>query len=561
MSSESSQDRFKSEPPRRRPVRVRWSFFDYFWFVLKNVVGWIFILGSPWLGVLLPGPGGLPLFLIGFALVTFPGKRKITSHVMRGRPVQVDPQVFTLIATIASVAITAVLIWLMVDKYEHLLRSLHVGFLGIFGVCALAAGITWLIMRLLVSIVNWVLRRMPRVRKFIRPWLRKYGINLLPPRRKIDTLSGGVTQNDEDEIIRFSENYRSGMESTWHFLKPWLKRMFSVTITVAIAIWMIRPVRKNWDEVGEQILRTNPWVFALAAMMFAFFLVVFRATVWRQILAGLGHPLPMKPVVRIWSFSELARYVPGSVVQFVGRVILVKPYGVNAGTCTTSQILELSVFLLSNIVVAVSCLLYFGFKYMHGMARSSLILVALMIPLLLLLLHPKVFYPLVNRVLAMAGRPLITTRLRKRGLFALACWTILGLLWQSIAVWLITCQLFSFPIQKWWLLAGAYCLAWCAGFLAFWAPGGFGVREFCFVTAMQFALPPAVRANLPESPGAVSGILLVLAVLLRLWTIAGELIVASLAYLFDYRGAMGRADAPGRVAATSPLKAPSPSVP
>src|SRR5688572_30808975 len=94
-------------PHRTPPVRVRWSFFDYFWFVFKNVIGWTFMIASPILGVAIPGPGGIPIFLIGFALVTFPGKRRITSHVMRGRAVKVNPQVFTMVATIASVAVTA----------------------------------------------------------------------------------------------------------------------------------------------------------------------------------------------------------------------------------------------------------------------------------------------------------------------------------------------------------------------------------------------------------------------------------------------------------------------
>ena len=70
-------------------------FADYFWFILKNVIGWTFILASPVLGVALPGPGGIPVFLIGFALVTFPGKRKITSRVMRGKPLRLEASIFT----------------------------------------------------------------------------------------------------------------------------------------------------------------------------------------------------------------------------------------------------------------------------------------------------------------------------------------------------------------------------------------------------------------------------------------------------------------------------------
>jgi len=553
MSNTSAKLEYESNAPPPR-VRVAWSFFDYFWFVLKNVVGWIFILGSIPFGLTIPGPGGVPMFLIGFALVSFPGKRKITSHVMRGRPMHVDPGIFTMIATVASIIVTAAVIWFIRVRYEEILQELHLSFFGVFGICALAAGITWVIMRLLVSLVNWVLRKMPRVRKFIRPWLRKYGINLLPPRRQRNKLSGAVTQNDENEILTFSDSYSRRLKASWTWLKPWLKRLFSVSITFAIAIWMVKPVTKHWDEVQDQVLKTNPWQFALSAIMFATFLVVFRALVWRRILAGLGHPLPVRPVVRVWSMSELARYVPGSVMQFVGRVFLIKPYGVSGSICSTSQILELVVFLLSNIIVAVSCLAYFGNRHLHGYARFWLILVAALVPLLLTLLHPRVFYPLMNRILAKLKKPSISTKLRKRSLFALVCWTILGLLWQSFAVWLITHNLLALPIEKWWVLAGAYCLAWCAGFLAFWAPGGVGVREFVFATAMQVALPPAARQALPASPEAVSGILIVLAVLLRLWTITGELIVAGLACLMDYRGAMDKPDAVGRNAAVPVVK-------
>src|SRR3954467_11279304 len=80
---------------------------DYFWLVLKNVIGWIFILASLPVGVTLPGPGGIPLFLVGFALVTFPGKRRLTTRVMRGRPMRMEPVYFTFLVTFISVLITA----------------------------------------------------------------------------------------------------------------------------------------------------------------------------------------------------------------------------------------------------------------------------------------------------------------------------------------------------------------------------------------------------------------------------------------------------------------------
>src|SRR4051812_40634215 len=71
---------------------------EYAWFIIRNVVGWVLILASIPVGVLLPGPGGLPMFLIGFALVTFPGKRKLTARVLRGRLLRLEDRAYAMTA-------------------------------------------------------------------------------------------------------------------------------------------------------------------------------------------------------------------------------------------------------------------------------------------------------------------------------------------------------------------------------------------------------------------------------------------------------------------------------
>src|SRR5207237_8167390 len=94
---------------------------------------------------------------------------------------------------------------------------------------------------------------------------------------------------------------------------------------------------------------------------------------------------------RIWSTSELARYLPGSIWQVVGRVFLVRPYGVSGSICSTSQILELCVFLLANVLIAAACLLWFGAK-IDLAARTWLRTALLLVPALALVLPPKFFY-------------------------------------------------------------------------------------------------------------------------------------------------------------------------
>jgi hypothetical protein len=534
-------------------------FTGYFWFIVKNVIGWIFILGAFPIGIALPGPGGIPLFLIGFALVTFPGKRRLTSRVMRGRPMNLEAEIFTFATAVASVLVTLALLWFISRyKYEPILERYHLKSAQLVGICLLALVVTWLVMRLALQIANWVIQNMPRVRRRVRPWLRKHGINLLPPRRKqlaaattttattMTTTTQGA-MNGSEEILEFSARHQDRLRWLWGAAKPWLKRAVGVAITVAIFAYILGPIFQKWTDVREHIWRTSPLRFAAASGMFAIFLFVFRALVWRRILQTFGHRLPVAAATRIWSTSELARYLPGAIWQVVGRVYLCKPYGVRGSVCSVTQILELAIFLLANVLVAVSCLLYFGFKNVHGAARWWLVAACALVPVLAFLLHPKTFYGIINHVMRRLNKPAIVRRLRGHELFALLAWNVLGLLWQSVALYLILKDPLYLKIQWWWVLAGAYSLAWVAGFLAVWAPGGIGVRELVFVTAMHVLLPDAVRQRF-DDPKIFTGFLAFLSVLLRLWTVAGEIILAAIAYGLDLRGALGHPDAPGRMA-------------
>ncbi len=536
---------------RDQAAGLKQFFGAYFWFIVKNVIGWIFILGALPLGVFVPGPGGLPVFIIGFALVTFPGKRRLTSRVMRGRPFDLQTRLFTFLTAMVSVLITSLILWLFVgeDRYKRLQQSYGLQIAHLIGILAVALFVTWLVTRLGLQLANWLLMQMPIIRRRIRPWLRKRGFRILPPRRKSadeSPATNGATPTDPDEILVIHERHHKRLWYVWSLLKPWLRRAVAVGITIAIFAWILQPIFDKWPDVRALIYRTSIVRIVVASGMFAFFLFAFRALVWRRILQAFGHTIPVAAAVRIWSTSELARYVPGVIWQVVGRVYLVRPYGVRGSVCSVSQILELSLFLLANMIVAVSCLLYFGIKNVEGVARNWLYLASALVPVLLVLVHPKIFHGMVNPIIKRLGKPPIVRHLSGWQLAALLGWNILGLVWQSLALFFILDEPLQLKADWWWVLAGAYCLAWCAGFLAVWAPGGIGVRELVFVTAMNVALPDAVRDSFAQRE-VLLGFLAFLSVLLRVWTTLGELLLATIAYALDIRGALGFPDAPGRV--------------
>ena len=170
-------------------------------------------------------------------------------------------------------------------------------------------------------------------------------------------------------------------------------------------------------------------------------------------------------------------------------------------------------------------------------------------PTLAALLHPRIFYGITNRILEKIGKPPITKRLRGWKLVKLLGYIILGLIWQSLAVFLIAQPILGLKPDWWWMIAAAYCLGWIAGFLAFWAPAGLGPREWVFAAVMMVLVPQQVRDELfHNDTAAFTATVYFLGFLLRLWTVTGEMILWGASLLIDYRGTLNRADAPGRVA-------------
>ena len=194
-------------PPTSRRQRF---LAGYTWLVLKNVLGWLLILCSFVAGPLVPGPGGIPLFLIGFALVSFPGKRRLTARVLRGRPVRVKRRSFAVACVLVALALPAVVL-IVARPRSAWLGGLTAGNKpALAAAFALGAALTWLLARSTPAALNLVLRVAARGRRKFRPWLRRHHIRLLPPRwrRRHAHEAGSGPFRLKDEILKFGRRRR-----------------------------------------------------------------------------------------------------------------------------------------------------------------------------------------------------------------------------------------------------------------------------------------------------------------------------------------------------------------
>jgi uncharacterized membrane protein YbhN (UPF0104 family) len=502
---------------------VAQSFFaGQFWFIFRNVVGWILIFASPVVGFL-PGPGGILVFIIGFALASIPGKRRITTRVMRGKPIRINQTSLVVLTTLLSIAACAAIVFTYRAHLDAVVRWLEITdddyervFALIIGTSLLAIPVSWLFIKIALLVINFMLRTLPFARRYARPWLAKRGVRFLPSRRK----------SDANEILQISASNQKRVVAIWQWTYRWARRAAIIGLTVWIFYAILKPVWFAWPETSARLKTISPTDIIISASMFAAFLVL-RGFLWRAVLIGLGHRIPAMPALRAWITSEVTRYVPGAIWQVVSRVAMIKPWGVRGSVVSTSQVLELAIFVLANIVMAIVTLAWVGFGRMDGLARFWMGFAMATAPMLALILHPSIFNRVTNWILRRLGKPPLATRVSLRRLLALMMVYLGGLVWQSAAIWLLLRGPLQLEPHHLPIVAGAYSLAWTAGFIAVWAPGGLGVREAVLIAAMKLVLPATIRLDIEDT-----SVLEAISVLLRVWTILGEIIVFVVAWLF-----------------------------
>jgi hypothetical protein len=216
-----------SSIPSTLPIRPRWRLMDYFWFLFNNIVGWLFILLAGPVGLTFPGPGGLPLFLIGFAMITLPGKRALTSRVMRGIPVNSNSRLYRWIAGVIAFSAPGMLFsWLSWFIYHDQRRWYLLSrdqWLDIwkqapwqtllFLVYLCLVTLIWIFAVHGAWIINLGLALVPYVRRKARPWMRRKGLDLLPPRRRKRLLQKGAPA--DEGILEIDPRYQHFAQRLW----------------------------------------------------------------------------------------------------------------------------------------------------------------------------------------------------------------------------------------------------------------------------------------------------------------------------------------------------------
>lgn len=266
------------------------------------------------------------------------------------------------------------------------------------------------------------------------------------------------------------------MGSRWLRLGQWI-------VALAIIGFAARSLIRNWHELAAQPLawRVDPLLLLLAAaVVWAMYAVLVNA--WRVMLASWGERLDGWTAGRIWTVSNLGKYLPGKVWAIAGMALMARQAGVSPAAATGSAVILQVIAIGSGAAVAALTGAGALERLRPGTTLALAVLVTAALGGIALLFWPPVLRRLLRLAAPEAGDR--TTPPVRGILFGLGA-NLTAWIGYGVALWLLARGLLPAAGLDLLPAIAVFTASYLAGFLALIAPGGLGVREGLFILMLQ----------------------------------------------------------------------------
>ncbi|HSU93510.1 MAG TPA: lysylphosphatidylglycerol synthase domain-containing protein [Gemmatimonadaceae bacterium] len=284
-----------------------------------------------------------------------------------------------------------------------------------------------------------------------------------------------------------------------------LLRVVQLALAAIVVALVARKIVAQWGAVQLALAEARPNWLALAAsgvVVLATYAVLIET--WRVILRGWQHEIPFVDAARIWTISNLGKYLPGKVWSITALAVMSREYGVSAAEGATASVLVT----LINTIVGFAVAIVAGASLLR-LSPALVIIIALMAAAVVA--SPSVLPRLGLRLGKLFKREIVLRPLAHRVFLSAAVLTCVAWLMYGIAFWLFTKGVLGTAPGALRNYVAVFAGSYLIGFLAIFAPAGVGFREGAMGLALQ-------RAGFAAGPAYL------LVVASRLWLTALEVI-------------------------------------
>ena len=305
----------------------------------------------------------------------------------------------------------------------------------------------------------------------------------------------------------------------WSRLKPYCRWV----VLGGTLFFLAKALKDHWQEVAVIRITATGWATLAIALGVTLLAHTWAGWVWTWVLQDLNQPVNRPQFVQVYLKTNLAKYLPGNVWHYYGRISAAMAAGVTTSAATLSVLLEPLLMVAAALVIVL-------LSTQTSTINSHLSLQGLPIfglATVLIAVHPLFLNRAITSFGKLKAKAIRSTTIKSQD-FQIQRYPIRPLLGELGFVllrgtgFLLTLLAFEpLELNQIPLLLGAFSLAWLLGVIVPGAPGGLGVFEATAIALLHHSFSP--------------GLLISAIALYRLVSILAESAGAALAWLDEYR--------------------------
>ena len=265
---------------------------------------------------------------------------------------------------------------------------------------------------------------------------------------------------------------------------------------VALVVWLAaRDLRPYWADVQLRLTTARPdWLLLLAASAAVLTTHAILVETWRRVLREWSSPLTFVDAARVWSVSNLARFLPGPVWQIGAMGVLARREGASAVAAAGSSI----VIAIVNVLVGFAVVFATGVRMLDvgstdGATAGALAAAVALVAVVSL----PIVVPRASRLATrLTGRTMSVSAVPPRIIWITAVgtcaqWLLYGVAFKLFCIALLGDAATGALVPYVAVYTGAYLL----GYINPLAPAGLGTREW----ALSEGLSSFGLASVPDA--------------------------------------------------------------
>lgn len=278
-----------------------------------------------------------------------------------------------------------------------------------------------------------------------------------------------------------------------HFMR-WLsssmvKRFIRWLLFGGILFFLTKTLKDHWQEVQMLQMTGATWALLTIALGITLIAHIWSGWVWHWILHTIGQPRDGRWSAVVYLKTNIAKYLPGNVWHFYGRVRALQATGSSTGAAIVGVVLE-------PVLMAAAALGLAAISFSITVANDWRLLVPCVAALVAMLvaIHPRFLNPVLRKLgIAKAkaqGLTVITSTLRLqfypwRSLLGELGFVVL----RGMGFMVTVVALQALEPSQFFPVLGAFSVAWLLGLLVPGAPGGVGVFEAVAIALLGSQIP------------------------------------------------------------------------